>query len=123
MDTEQRKRILVVDDSLSVRRQLDASLSGAGYDVIEASNGLEALEEINADHGLSLVITDINMPWMNGLELLERIQPHIHDGLPVVLLTAESSFLRRGKALGAKTWIIKPFKEDQLIEAVNRLIQ
>jgi two-component system, chemotaxis family, chemotaxis protein CheY len=113
-------KILVIDDSLLVRKQVGTALANAGYAVIEAADGAEALEKLQVHADVSLVVCDVNMPRMNGIEFLQRVRP----GLPVVMLTTEGQpeIVKRAKELGAKGWILKPFKPDHLLAAAKKLI-
>jgi len=117
-------RILIVDDSATVRQQVSLALTGAGFEVVEAVDGQAGAETIEAEDDLSLVICDVNMPRMNGLEMLERIKAGgQRDHLPVVMLTTEGqpALIKRAKAAGAKGWIVKPFKAAQLVAAAKKL--
>lgn len=113
-------KILVIDDSLLVRKQVGAALSAAGYTVIDASDGAEALDRLAAHRDVSLIVCDVNMPRMNGIEFLERVQ----SPAPVVMLTTEGQpeVVQRAKELGAKAWILKPFKPDHLLAAAKKLV-
>lgn len=113
-------KILVIDDSLLVRKQVGTALGNAGYAVIEAADGAEALEKLRVHADVSLVVCDVNMPGMNRIEFLQRVRP----GLPVVMLTTEGQpeIVKRAKELGAKGWILKPFKPDHLLAAAKKLI-
>ena len=118
------KKVLVVDDSATVRRQVRAALSAADFEVIEAGDGVEGAETINSLSDLSAVILDVNMPRMGGLEMLELIKKEPrHAALPIVLLTTEGQheLVQRAKAAGAKGWIVKPFKPDLLLAAIRKL--
>jgi two-component system chemotaxis response regulator CheY len=116
------KRVLVVDDSDTVRQQVRQALGPAGYDILEAVDGLDGLDKIRAATDLSLVLCDVNMPNMTGLEMIARVHA---EGLqtPVIMLTSEGqpSLIRRARESGAKGWIVKPFKVDLLIAAVNKV--
>lgn len=118
------KKILVVDDSPTVRQQVKLALVQAGFKVEEAFDGLDGAEKIEAANDISMVICDVNMPRMNGLEMLERVKGGgKRAGLPIVMLTTEGqpALIRRAKAAGAKGWIVKPFKADQLVLAAKKL--
>jgi two-component system, chemotaxis family, chemotaxis protein CheY len=118
------KTILVVDDSASVRQQLCLSLQPAGYIVMEATDGVDGAQKIASNPQISLVICDINMPRMNGLEMLEKIRTDPRTAtLPVVMLTTEGQqeLIQRAKKAGAKGWIVKPFKAELLISAIQKL--
>ncbi len=115
-------RVLVVDDSAIVRRQVHNALEGAGFEVIEAADGREALERL-ASAPVDLVMCDVNMPRMNGLELLESIRTSGSSSAPIVMLTteAEPDMVARARSLGAKGWIVKPFRPELLVAAAMKL--
>ena len=120
------KKVLIIDDSSSVRRQLSTALGNAGFVVLEAADGMDGAEQIRAETDLALVICDVNMPRMSGLDMLERLQHEIAQRqLPVVMLTTEGQpeAMTRAKKWGAKGWIVKPFKEQLLLGAVQKLTQ
>jgi two-component system, chemotaxis family, chemotaxis protein CheY len=115
------KRILIIDDSEAVRRQVAQTLGPAGYDVVEAADGVEGLSVIKSAQP-ALVLCDLNMPRMGGMEMLAELSRQ--PPLPVmVMLTTEAqpALIRRARELGAVGWIVKPFKADLLIAAVNKL--
>ena len=117
------KQILIVDDSSAIRQSLRYVVEHAGYEVIEASNGKEALTIIQP--GTELVITDINMPEMDGVEMVRRIrQGTANKTVPIIILTTESqnSMKEKGKEAGATAWVVKPFPPDDIIAAIKRLI-
>jgi two-component system chemotaxis response regulator CheY len=115
-------RILTIDDSLMIRQQLGSALKGAGFSTVEAGDGVEALRKLAANPDLRLVICDINMPRMSGIEFLEHLRGQ-DSPPPVLMLTTDSQpeLIHRAKALGAKGWIVKPFKAELLVAAVRRL--
>ena len=116
------KKILIVDDSSSIRQQVSEALGDAGFSMVEAADGLEGAETIHACTELSLVICDINMPRLSGLEMLDSVKDELtRRGLPVVMLTTEADpeAIARARRAGAKAWLVKPFK-DQLLVAVAR---
>lgn len=108
-------KVLVIDDSLMVRRQVGGTLKNLGYVVLEAVDGLDALEKLDANKDVRLIVCDVNMPRMSGMEFLER---HSVSGsqVPVVMLTTEGEpdLIQRAKGLGAKGWLLKPFKPEFL---------
>lgn len=116
-------KILVVDDSDTARQQIRHALGTAGWDVIEAADGADGLSKLRATAGLAAVLCDVNMPVMSGLELIACAQT---EGLPtpIIVLTSEGqpSLIRRARQCGARGWIVKPFKVDLLLAAVNRVI-
>lgn len=118
------KNVLVVDDSKTIRNEVAEILQRAGYGVIEAIDGPEALACLNGQNSIVLVVLDVNMPGMNGLDVLERIRAEQREhSLPVLMLTteAERSMVERAKKAGAKGWLLKPIKADLLLNTVNRL--
>jgi two-component system, chemotaxis family, chemotaxis protein CheY len=118
------KRVLIVDDSASVRRQVCNVLVAAGFYVAEATDGVDGAEQIRAQLDLDLVICDVNMPRMNGLDMLDSLHDELAQRqLPVMMLTTEGQpeAMARAKKAGAKGWIVKPFKEPLLISAVTKL--
>jgi len=117
------KNILVVDDSPVVRQQVSRALRTAGFVVFEAVDGQDGAEKIAATPSVSIVICDLNMPRLNGIEMLEKVLPERPD-LPVVMLTTETNpeLVTRARRAGAKGWIIKPFKSDALVAAVRKLV-
>jgi two-component system chemotaxis response regulator CheY len=118
------KKIMVVDDSRTVRQQVASVLTEAGYDVLEASDGVEGAEKIDASDDLAMVICDVNMPRMNGIDMLTLLKKNgRHQNLVVLMLTTEgqSGPIARAKQAGAKGWIVKPFVPDTLLAAVRKL--
>jgi two-component system chemotaxis response regulator CheY len=118
------KKILVVDDSATVRQQVGLALSQAGFDIIEAVDGQDGVDKITQISDISLVICDVNMPRMSGLEMLEKVREDKKFALvPVVMLTTEGQpeLVERAKKAGAKGWIVKPFKAELLVAAAKKL--
>ena len=119
------KKILVVDDSPTVRQQVEDALSGSGFELVEAADGAEGLSKLEGDSEIGLVILDVNMPRMNGLEMLDAMkQGGRNAGVHVVMLTSEGqqSLIERAKKAGARGWIVKPFKSEFLLGAVKKLL-
>ncbi len=117
------KTVLIVDDSSSLRQVLNIALTGAGYEVIEAGDGQEALGKLDG-RKVHVVISDVNMPRMDGIELVKNIRRlPAYKFTPIVMLTTESLEGKKleGKAAGAKAWVVKPFQPAQLIEVVSKL--
>jgi two-component system chemotaxis response regulator CheY len=116
--------ILTVDDSSTMRQMITFTLKGAQYDVLEAGDGVEALE-VAAGKKLSLIITDVNMPRMDGLTLVHRLRalPEFKF-TPILVLTTESdaSMKQKGKEAGATGWIVKPFSPEKLLDVVGKVI-
>jgi two-component system chemotaxis response regulator CheY len=123
--TGKMQKVLVVDDSPTIRRHLGTILRDGGFDVIEAGDGAEGTARVNEDPDIGMVILDVNMPNMNGLEMLQRIkQSDRNAGLPVVMLTteAEVEMIEQAKRAGAAGWIVKPFKPELLLAAVRKIL-
>ncbi len=117
------KTVFVVDDSASMRQLVKMTLTGAGYQVMEAADGQDALDKLGSQR-VNLIISDVNMPRMDGISLVKALKQHpSHRFTPVLMLTTESeeSKKREGQAAGAKAWIVKPFKPQQLLSAVQKL--
>jgi two-component system, chemotaxis family, chemotaxis protein CheY len=118
------KTIMTVDDSASIRQMVVFTLKQGGYEVIEASDGKEALAKLNGTKP-DMIITDLNMPNLDGIGLIHAVRSDMSRRLlPIVMLTTESQDGRKqeGKAAGATGWIVKPFKPDQLLSVVRRVL-
>ncbi len=118
------KTILCVDDSPSMQQMVKLTLVGAGYQVVQAGDGVEGLAKARAA-GVNLVITDLNMPRMNGLGLIRELRTlPAYKGVPIIFLTTESdaALKQEAKTAGATGWITKPFQQDQLIGVVRKVI-
>ena len=123
-DDAMPKKILLVDDSKTVRQQVGITLTDAGYDTVEAADGLEAIDQLKKNKDVAMIIADVNMPRMNGLEMLEKIAADkVAPGIPILMLTTEGQpdMIERARASGAKGWVVKPFKPPMLIAAVKKL--
>lgn len=118
------KTILAVDDSRSIRDMVRFALTPLGYAVLDAEDGVEGLEMLDRNR-VDLVITDLNMPNMNGIDFIARVRrEERYAGLPMVMLTTEGQAekMRAGKKAGASGWIVKPFNELQLELTVRKFI-
>ena len=118
------KTIMVVDDSISVRQVVGMALENAGYEVIEAEDGQDALKKLTGTK-IHLIISDVNMPNMNGIEFVKAAkQLPAYKFTPIIMLTTESGEDKKvqGQAAGAKAWVVKPFQPAQLLNAVSKLI-
>ena len=116
--------VMIVDDSPSMRMLLRVALTDLGYGVVDAEDGLQALDRID-QAAPQLLITDINMPRLDGFGLIERLRGRSeHRGLPILVLTTESSDAKRQRAreAGATGWIVKPFHPDKLAAAIRRVL-
>lgn len=118
------KTVLSVDDSSSIRQMVAFTLKSAGYEIIEAVDGQEALDKAKGKT-VDLVLTDQNMPRMDGLTLVKNLRAMpSYKSVPILMLTTESSdaMKTQGKAAGATGWIVKPFDPQKLLEVVKKVI-
>jgi two-component system, chemotaxis family, chemotaxis protein CheY len=118
------KTIMIVDDSASLRQVVNISLTGAGYDIIEACDGKDALSKLGGQK-IHLIICDVNMPNMDGLTFVrEAKQLPDYRFTPVIMLTTEAGETKKqeGQAAGAKAWVTKPFQPAQMLAAVSKLV-
>lgn len=119
------KNILIVDDSSSLRTVVKLALVRAGYEVHEAGDGQEALDKLETIPKVNLIVSDVNMPRMDGITFVTQVKQHPrHKFTPVIMLTTEGQDTKKeqGRAAGAKAWIVKPFNPPQLLDAVSKLI-
>ena len=119
------KTILIVDDSSSLRTVVKIALVRAGYDVVEAADGKEGLAKLEGLAKVHLIVSDVNMPNMDGITFVSHVKQHArHKFTPVIMLTTEGQddMKQKGKAAGAKAWMVKPFNPPQLLDAVSKLI-
>ena len=119
------KVIMTADDSASMRQMISFTLKQAGYDVVEAIDGQDALNKIGKS-AVSMLITDLNMPRVDGIELIRQVRamPE-YKFIPIVMLTTESADEKKtaGKAAGATGWIVKPFTQDQLLGVIKKVLR
>jgi two-component system chemotaxis response regulator CheY len=118
------KKVLIVDDSRTIRQQVNFTLTKSGFQVVEAEDGNDGIAKLAANPDVAVVISDVNMPNMNGLEMVAAITanaslPHP----PIVMLTTEGAaeLIEQAKKAGAKGWLVKPFKPEQLVAVVAKL--
>lgn len=119
------KTILLVDDSASIRNLVEFTLKDAGFDVISASNGKEALSLFDG-RSIHLLLTDLHMPEMTGMELITEVRKmEDYKYLPILFLTTETqiSIKQEAKRLGATGWVVKPFNEQKLISTIRKVIR
>jgi two-component system chemotaxis response regulator CheY len=117
------KTIMIVDDSASMRQVVGITLKGAGYDVLEGIDGVDALARLNGQK-VHLIISDVNMPNMDGIRFVEAVKKlTTYKFTPIIMLTTESEDAKKnqGQVAGAKAWVVKPFQPAQLLMAVQRL--
>lgn len=118
------KTILIVDDSATLRQVVSIALKGAGYDVIEGADGKDALTKLTGQK-VHLIISDVNMPNMDGITFVSEVKKlPAYKFTPVIMLTTEAGESKKaaGQAAGAKAWVVKPFKPEQMLNAVSKLI-
>lgn len=118
------KTIMVVDDSASLRQVVGIALKGAGYEVMEGCDGQDALSKLTGQK-VHLIISDVNMPKMDGITFVSSVkQMSAYKFTPVIMLTTESDEAKKraGQAAGAKAWVVKPFKPEVLLNAVQKLV-
>jgi two-component system, chemotaxis family, chemotaxis protein CheY len=119
------KRILSVDDSASVRQMVSFTLRKAGYEVVEAVDGKDGLGKVSGEK-FDLIITDLNMPNMDGIEMMAAVRKLPgYSFVPMLMLTTESQAEKKdaGRKAGATGWIVKPFNADQLIAVIQKLVK
>ena len=117
--------ILAVDDSPSMRKMVSFTLTGAGFQVVEAVDGVDAYEKAQSQR-FDLILTDQNMPRLDGLGLTRRLRDHPeYTSTPILMLTTESSDLMKqaGRAAGATGWLVKPFDPIRLVEVIRKVVK
>jgi two-component system chemotaxis response regulator CheY len=118
------KTVMIVDDSSSLRTVVALALKRAGYAVIEAADGLDAIAKLDGTK-INLIISDVNMPKLNGIEFVTQVKKNPrYKFTPIIMLTTEGQDAKKeeGRAAGAKAWIVKPFNPPVLLDAVAKLI-
>ena len=118
-------KILAVDDSASMRQMVSFTLKGAGHDVVEASDGQQALNLAKGQSGIDLVISDVNMPNMDGITLIKHLRAlPSFKFTPILMLTTESNADKKseGRSAGATGWIVKPFNPEQLLATIGKVL-
>lgn len=118
------KSVLVVDDCGTTRKLISFLLKGKGYSAVHASNGIEALEKL-ATADVDIIITDLNMPQMDGLELIKNLRSdEKYKAMPIIMVSTESAEMdkKMAKDLGASTYIVKPVTQDRLVYEIEKLI-
>ncbi|MGE5364663.1 MAG: response regulator [Bacteroidota bacterium] len=118
------KKIMTVDDSTSVRQMVSFTLREAAYEVIEAADGIDALNKLKTSQ-VNMIITDLNMPNLDGIGLIKSVRSNpLYKFIPIIMLTTESQDSRKneGRQAGATGWIVKPFKPEQLLNVVKKVL-
>lgn len=123
------KKILIVDDSSTLRASVDFTLSEQGHEVVQAGDGVEGLEVLKGFEGkeseIGMIITDINMPNMDGITFVKEVKKTSFKFIPILVLTTESQESKKmeGKEAGASGWLVKPFKPEQLVAVVSKFLK
>jgi len=123
------KTILIVDDSATLRASVNFVLTDAGYEVIQAKDGQEGLEKLEeckrSERKVNMIISDINMPVMDGITFIKEVKKGDFRFVPILILTTESENAKKmeGKASGASGWLVKPFKPEQLLWVVKKFVR
>lgn len=120
------KKIFIVDDSITMLTNIRLTLEKNGYEVMQAFNGVEAIEKLKDVGKLDAIITDLNMPRMDGITLIRELRClSQYRFTPIIMLTTESQAAKKeeGKRAGATGWIVKPFQPDQLLAVLDRVIR
>ena len=118
------KTIMIIDDSISLRQVVGIALSSAGYEVLEACDGKDALSKLTGQK-IHLMVCDVNMPNMDGISFLKAVREHPdYKFTPVIMLTTEAGEDKKkeGQAAGARAWVVKPFKPEQLLAVVKKVL-
>lgn len=120
-----KKTILIVDDAEIIRKQIREILLPLGYEVIEADDGISGIKAFEAHPETNLIISDINMPNMDGLTMCENLKKKEGFNLPILMLTTEASrsMKEEGKRIGVKGWMLKPFDANNLLAAIDLLLK
>ena len=119
-----KRTALTVDDAVTMRKMVTFTLRSAGFEVIEAGDGVEALQKLSGT-SVDLVITDVNMPRMDGIEFTRKARAFLNGrAVPILILTTESELEKKNqaRAAGATGWIVKPFQQEQLLAVVNKVL-
>jgi len=119
------KKVLIVDDSTTARASVEYTLKKGGYDVVSGDDGTTGLETLNRTTGVNMIITDLNMPKMDGIEFIKHVRMiDEHKYTPILMLTTESQEEKKieGKSAGASGWLVKPFNPTQLLDVVKRFL-
>ncbi len=123
------KTILIVDDSATLRASVNFVLSDAGFKVVQAMDGVDGLKKLEEIHSegvkIDMIITDINMPNMDGITFIKEVKKGTHRFVPILVLTTESENAKKmeGKKAGASGWLVKPFKPEQLLWVVRKFVR
>lgn len=118
------KTVLIVDDSASLRMAVSIALKNAGYDVLEGKDGADGLSKLDGQK-IHLIISDLNMPNMDGFAFVQKVKEiSAYKFTPIIMLTTEASQEKKaeGKTAGVRAWMVKPFKPEEMIEAISKVV-
>lgn len=118
------KKVLIVDDSSAIRQSISFVLQQSGYDIVEGCDGVDGLDKLGSAGAVDLIITDVNMPNMDGITFIRKVREKAEwKFLPIIVLTTESqgSKMNEGKEAGATGWIVKPFSAEKLLSVVKKV--
>lgn len=118
------KKVLIVDDSSSMRQVVSIALKKEGYHVVTAQDGKDGVSKVNLDK-FDIIVSDLNMPNMNGIEFIKAVKQNANNKfVPIIMLTTESAtdLKEQGRQAGAKAWLVKPFKAEQLVGAIKKIV-
>lgn len=118
-------KVIIVDDSDTIRSQLKKDLEAAGFSAVEAVDGLDGFNIVKANGDAKLIVCDVNMPKMDGVTLIQKLKSDLSNAIPIVMLTTESNdeMRAKGKENGVVAWVVKPYKADKLIPAIKKIIE
>lgn len=118
-------KVIIVDDSDTIRSQLRKDLESAGFAAVEAVDGLDGFNVVKDNSDAKLIVCDVNMPKMDGVTLVQKLKSDLANKIPIVMLTTESNdeMRAKGKDNGVVAWVVKPYKADKLIPAIKKIIE
>jgi two-component system chemotaxis response regulator CheY len=118
-------KVVIIDDSDTIRSQLKKDLEAAGFSAVEAVDGLDGFNIVKANGDAKLIVCDVNMPKMDGVTLIQKLKSDLSNAIPIVMLTTESNdeMRAKGKENGVVAWVVKPYKADKLIPAIKKIIE
>lgn len=118
-------KVIVIDDSETIRTQLKKDLEAAGYSIVEAVDGIEGYNTVKDHNDALLILCDVNMPKMDGVTLVQKLKTDLSNKVPIVMLTTESNDDMRvkGKEAGVVAWVVKPYKAEKLVPAIKKIIE
>jgi len=118
-------KVIIVDDSETIRSQLKKDLETASFTVVEAADGLDGFNAVKDNSDAKLIVCDVNMPKMDGVTMITKLKADLANTIPIIMLTTESNddMRAKGKESGVVAWVVKPYKPDKLIPAVKKIIE